>query len=113
MIPAWRAVTRAAYIAGSLDAHGNPVDTWAAPEQVTVHGWSPGSADATPTEAGRAALVRDLELFAPAGTVCAPRDRWTVDALVYEAVSHGEDYTGGPWPNPVAGVKIRLYRVEG
>lgn len=111
-IPTPHTVTRAAYIPGGTDAHGNPVDAWAAPVAVAIHGWSPGSADRAPDDAGRSALVRDIDLFAPAGTESNPRDRWTVDGTTYEAVAYADDYSSGPW-GFAAGVRIKLVITEG
>lgn len=97
---------------GGFDSHGNPVDTWAPPVGVPVHGWATPGSD-TETAAGyRTAVERDLDVYAPAGTVVGPRDRMTVDGLRYEVVGYVEDYTHGPWQWP-AGVRINLRRVEG
>ncbi len=98
--------------APSTDAHGNESDGWAAAVSVAVHGWSPPSADAEPFEPGRSPVVRDLDLYAPAGTAGGPRDRWTVDGVVYDAVGYPEDFTRGPW-QWAAGVRVSLKRPEG
>lgn len=111
-IPTPHTVSRAAYLPGETDAHGNAVDTWATAVAVSVHGWAPASQDEEPPEAGRSAVVRDMDLYAPSGTVSAPRDRWTVGGVLYESVGHHEDYTKGPW-GWEAGVKVNLIRVEG
>lgn len=105
-------VTRASFTPGTTDAHGNATDTWATAASVAVHGWAPASADKEPFESGRSPVVRDLDLYAPSGTVSAPRDRWTVDGTPYESVGHEEDYTHGPF-GWAAGVRINLLRVEG
>ena len=112
MIPTPYTVTRAVYTPGAADAHNNVTDAWADAIPVLVHGWAPGSGDKEPAEPGRTAVVRDLDLYAPAGTVSAPRDRWTVDGTPYESVGHEEDYTHSPfgWD---AGVRVNLIRVEG
>lgn len=112
ILPTPYTVTRAPYQPGAVDAHGNVADTWGAPVSVQVHGWAPPKADAEPGDPARSAVVRDLDLYAPPGTTGAPRDRWTVDGVVYEQVGHVEDYTRGPW-QWAAGVRINLKRVEG
>lgn len=104
-------VTREAY-EPSTDAHGSPVDGWGAPGNVVVHGWSPPTGDREPVEAGRSPVVRDLDVFAPAGTPGGPKDRWTVAGVQYLQVGHVEDFTTGPW-QWAAGVRINLLRVEG
>lgn len=112
MIPTPYTVTREVYTPGAADAHNNVTDAWAAAIPVLVHGWAPASADKEPFESGRSPVVRDLDLYAPSGTVSAPRDRWTVDGTPYESVGHEDDYTHGPF-GWAAGVRINLLRVEG
>ena len=111
-IPAPYTVTRAPFLPGATDAHGNPVDSWGTPVSVAVHAWAPPSADTEPGDPGRSAVVRDLDLYAPAGTTGKDRDRWVVDGVTYEQVGYPEDYTKGPW-QWAAGVRINLQRVEG
>lgn len=101
-----------AYIAGAEDAHGNPVDGYAPAVSLPVHGWAPPSGNTEPFEAGRNAVLRDLDVYAPAGTVVAPRDRLTVAGIVYEVVGYVEDFTTGPW-QWAAGVRISAKRSEG
>lgn len=111
-LPAPYTVLRAPFAPGTRDAHGNDVDTWGAPVAVAVHAWAAPAADTLPGDDNRDSVIRDLDLYAPAGTVGAPRDRWTVNGTVYEQVGHVEDYTHGPW-QWAAGVRINLKRVEG
>lgn len=111
-LPTPYVVKRAAFVAGATDAHGNPRESWAAPVDVAVHGWAPPAADKEPSDPGRSAVIRDLDLYAPAGTTGGSRDRWMVDGVLYEAVGYPEDYTKGPW-QWAAGVRINLKRVEG
>lgn len=105
-------VQRLPFTAGGTDAHGNPVDGWGAPVDVAVHGWAPPSADTEPERANRDLVESDLDLYAPAGTVSRPHDRWVVDGETFEAVGHVQDFTKGPW-QWAAGVRIKLNRVEG
>lgn len=105
-------VQREAFVAGGVDAHGNPAEGWSTPVDVPVFGWSPPAADREPFETARGAVQRDLDVYGPAGTGGAPRDRWTVDGVLYEAVGYPEDFTHGPWLWD-AGVRISLVRVEG
>ena len=111
-LPTPYTVTRATHSPGALDAHGNPVDAWSDPEPLRVHGWAPPSADADPGDDNRNAVVRDLDLYAPAGTTSGPRDLWVIDGTPYTQVGHVEDYTKGPW-QWAAGVRVNLKRVEG
>ena len=112
-IPAPHAVTRAAFTPGSADAHGNPIPAWGTPASVSVHAFVPPGADTEPDDPARSAVVRDLDLYAPAGTVGLPQDRWVVGGVTYEQVGYPEDFTHGPWATNFAGVRINLKRVEG
>lgn len=105
-------VQHEAYVAGATDTHGNEVPTWAAPVDVAVHGWAPARADTEPFEIGRDAVVRDVDLYAPPGTVVAPRDRMTLAGVLFDVVGHEQDFTRGPF-GFTAGVRIALKRAEG
>lgn len=111
-LPTPYTVTRAVYLPGAVDAHGNPTDAWDTPVDVPVHAWAPPSADKEPGDANRDTVIRDLDLYAPAGTTGGPKDRWMVDGVLYDQVGHVEDYTKGPW-QWAAGVRINLKRAEG
>lgn len=111
-LPTPYAIQHEAYLAGAEDAHGNPVVGYAPAVDVLVHGWAPPSGNTEPFEAGRNAVLRDLDIYAPAGTVMAPRDRVTVAGVVHEVVGYVEDFTTGPW-QWAAGVRISAKRVEG
>jgi hypothetical protein len=100
-----------AYSAGSYDAHGNPVDSWAAPVQQRVIGWYVPVA-IEPKVAGRDAVVVDLALMVPPDFIIGPLDRVTVAGNSFEVIGYPEDYTHGPFGfNP--GLVVNLKRVEG
>lgn len=105
-------VTRHAWVAAGTDRYGNEAGSWPVGTPVPVHGWSPPGPDSEQSSTARDAAVRDLDLFAPAGTAFAPRDRCTVDGLLFEVVGWPQDYTHGPF-GWAAGVKVNLKRVEG
>lgn len=111
-LPTPYTVGHAVYVAGAEDAHGNPRDAWLPAVDVPVHGWATPGSDKEPFEPGRNAVLRDLDVYAPAGTVVAPKDHVTVDGVLYDVVGHPEDYTKGPW-QWAAGVRINLKRTEG
>lgn len=111
-LPTPYVIQHQAFLAGGEDAHGNPVDGYSPAVDLAVHGWSPPSANAEPFEAGRNAVLRDLDIYAPAGTVVGPRDRVTVAGVVHEVVGYVEDFTTGPW-QWAAGVRINAKRSEG
>ncbi|MDR2381559.1 MAG: hypothetical protein LBE08_10395 [Bifidobacteriaceae bacterium] len=97
---------------GLVDSHGNPTDGWGAPTDVLVYGWGPPAADQTPFEAGRSEIDRDLDLYAPPNVHCGPRDRWTIDGVVYTQIGWAEDFGHGPF-GFVPGARVNLRRVEG
>lgn len=111
-LPTPYVIEHLAHVPGGLDAHGNPVSAWAEPVPLPVHGWSPPSQDTEPGQANRDLVVRDLDVYAPAGTAVGPHDRVRVEGVLYEVVGHPEDYTRGPW-QWAAGVRLNLLRVEG
>lgn len=124
-LPTPYTVQRLPFDPGATDAHGNPVDAWGAPVDVAVHGWASPSADTVPSDPNRDAVIRDLDLYAPAGTVGRPKDHWVIPGeaaqechhhpglMCFAQVGYVEDYTKGPWQNPAAGVRINLKRAEG
>lgn len=111
VIPTPYTVTREAY-EPTQDSHGAVVDGWGSPASVPVYGWAPPGSDDEPFEAGRAAVERDMELYAPTGTPGGPKDRWTLSGVQYLQVGHPDDYSTGPW-SVEFGVVINLKRVEG
>jgi hypothetical protein len=113
MLPTPYVIQRLRFVPGPLDRYRNATGTWDDPVDVTVHGWAPASADQVNGDKGRSAVVRDVDLFAPAGTVFAPRDRVVLNGVTYEVVGHPEDFTTGPFRWRGAGLRINLKRVEG
>lgn len=110
-LPTLYTVARQRYTAAGFDAHGNPVVSWSAPEDLAVYGWSrPQSSE--PKLAGEQRIEVSLEVFAPVGTVTEPPDRIEVDGELYNVVGETEDYDHGPfgWQ---PGVVINLKRWEG
>jgi hypothetical protein len=116
--------TRYPYAAGETDALGNAIDSWGEAQSIPVYGWAPPSADQMPSEQNRSAVVRDMDLLAPASVESTPRDHWVLPgipptdcpqhpgAACFEQVGYAEDFTHGPfgWD---AGLRINLKRVEG
>lgn len=113
-----------AFVAGAEDSYGNPVDAWADPVDVKVHGWAPPSADGVAIEQGRAPIERDKDLYVPPGTASGPRDHWILpgepatdcpthpDVACFEQVGYADDFTKGPF-GYTAGLRINLLRVVG
>lgn len=112
MTPTPYTVQRASFTPGATDAHGNPAESWATPVPVAVHGWADPAADTTTTDPNRDAVIRDRDLYAPAGTTSSPGDRWLLPDGTFESVGYGHDYSNGPY-GFAAGVVVFLRRVEG
>lgn len=112
MLPAPYVVQRQVYEPGGVDRYNNETASWPVVVDVPVYGWAPAS-EQEPGGERRTAVVRDVDLFAPAGTVFAPRDRVALHGVVYEVVGHPQDYTTGPFLWRGAGVVVNLNRVEG
>lgn len=105
-------LARRPYQAGATDSHGNTVEAWGDPVDLPVTAIAPGAMD-EPGTAGRDLSVIAYTLYCPPGTVASERDRVILDDDEYEIDGRPQDWTTGPWPNPAAGVVIRLKRAEG
>lgn len=113
MLPTPYTVGLERFVPGATNAHGAPRDEWLPAVDLLVHGWAPPGSDKEPFEAGRTPVIRDLDVYAPAGTVVASKDKVTLPGVgVFKVVGHEEDYTKGPW-QWAAGVRVNLLRVEG
>lgn len=109
------------YSQAGEDGHGNPVESWAAPVPVPVHGVAPQTS-LEPMEPGRYLVVETLTVYAPAGTVVGEHDRvvWPyrdgmpeVEWVSYDVDGPLADWTTGPWPHPIAGVTFNLNLTKG
>lgn len=96
--------------AGSVDAHGNPADTWAAAVNVLVYGYGPPAVRAE-TEPGGTQVISHLEVLAPTFTV-DPRDRFVIDSVTYEVAGEPNVWDSGPFGYE-PGMVVRLKRAEG
>lgn len=104
-------VTLHARSTGARDSHGNPVETWASPGAgEPVYGWAPPSPDGQPFEPNRTPVVRDLDVYTPA-TAAKPKDRMTVDGVLYSVVGYPEDFNHGPF-GFAPGYRVSLLRIE-
>jgi hypothetical protein len=101
------------YVAGTKDDFGNLQDTW-----TTELPWWVRSIDpVTGREPG--AANRDLANIAYAiqadktNAIPRYRDIVIVDGVEYNVDGEPDDWSRGPWANPVAGVTVYLRRTEG
>lgn len=98
--------------AASRDAHGNPVESYAAAVDVAVH-WIVGADSAEGVAGGRRHAEAVLQVGAPAGTVVAERDRVVINGARWQVVGEPLDFTRGPWAMPFAGITFELKRDRG
>lgn len=104
--------------AGAVDDMGVPSESWSAPVETAVYGWSPpgtrGQSASEPFLVGREAVTWDLDLLVPPGFSCGPKDRVVVPGYSTEFEVEGlvEDYNFGPFGFKPGG-RVRLRIVEG
>lgn len=96
---------------GVEDAHGNPVKAWADPVDRGVYAWAPAGTG-EPFEPNRDVVTWDVDLYAPAGFTCDPRDRFVLDGQLCEVEGRVQDFGHGPF-GWAPGVRVRLRYVEG
>lgn len=110
-----------------MDEFGNRESVWADPAPVPVHAVAPVVSEAAdePSRPNRSMVTDALQVLAPAGTRVDARDLivwpFRVDdagavaeaGVEYEIDGEVNDWTVGPWSNPVAGVTFDLRRSEG
>lgn len=113
MIPAPHMLAVRRRSSGALDAHGNPALAYGPPLPWRVH--AVGPVDATePWLANRDLSRVALIVYAPASADAPTRyDRVVVDGVEYDVDGDPEDFTRGPWRNPVAGIAVSLKWVDG
>lgn len=111
-IPTPHSVGVRRFTPGVKDSRGNPVDAWADPVTVAVHGVAPGSMGEPGVGARDLSLIA-WTIYAPAGTVIGSRDLVVYQGREYRVNGEARDWTTSPWPMPIAGVVIELLRAEG
>lgn len=110
-----RTITRHAYTEGETpDARGNVAKTWSAGTEVAVGGWATTTTDEL-TESGREAGIERLSVYGTAAnlSVFSPRDRATVDGVLYELDGPVSDYSHSPFTPALDRAVIVLKRIEG
>lgn len=112
MIPTPYTLTVREPVAGPDDEVGDATTSWAE-HSWPVHGIAPG-AMAEPKEPNRDASVVAWTVYAPASAYTPTGNAEVlVDGRWHPVVGHPDDWTRGPWCNPVAGVAVELRRVDG
>lgn len=96
------------YEAGATDDHGNEVESWTEPEQITVYGWGPAYGS---VETGNSRVVVGIDVFMPNSLSITALDRVLIGSDEYHVDGELADYSHGPFGFK-AGVVMRLKRVE-
>lgn len=98
------------FIAGVVDAHGNPAESWSPAVAVGVYAFDPGSSS-EPRE-GQDRVIVEPTLYLPAEIVFGPRDRVTARGRAYEVEGETRE-----WVHPTDVARranvATLRRVEG
>jgi len=110
MFPLAQTIGHAVYTPGATDAHGNPVDAWAAAVDVQVYGYGP-PARSQEAEPGGTQVITGLQVLAPVFAV-DPRDRFVISGVTYEVVGEVGNWNNGPF-GFAPGQQINLKRAEG
>jgi hypothetical protein len=110
VIPTAQTVGHQVWSGGTVDSHGNPVDTWAPAVEVAVYAYGPPAVRGEPEPSGTE-VITHLEIYAPEFTV-DPRDRFVVEGVTYETSGDLNQWSRGPF-GYTPGIVIRLKRVEG
>ncbi|MBP2211088.1 hypothetical protein JOJ87_001432 [Rhodococcus ruber] len=111
MIPTPYTVGVRTYTESGKDDRGNPVESWSAPVDHPVYGWSmPSSTE--PKVAGHNRVLVSLELLVPPTFPAKAHDRVVVDGEEFEVLGRPEDFNHGPF-GFAPGLVVNLGRTEG
>ncbi|MFT4081185.1 MAG: hypothetical protein QM638_01235 [Nocardioides sp.] len=98
---------------GALDAHNNPVVTYADPVDWEVWDIAPG-ASAEPWRTNRDLSLILWTIYAPNDdSLPGELDRVVLDDVDYDVEGRAGDWTRGRWYQPTAGAVVELKRAEG
>jgi hypothetical protein len=98
------------YQEGATDAHGNPVDGWAASVPLAVFAIYPRFSEEPAPD--RPLVVVGKAVLAPTGTTVGPKDLLVIDGEDWKVEGEPADWTTGPF-GFTPGVEIVLTRAEG
>lgn len=100
-------------VLGAADAHGNAVESWAEPAPWCVRAVAPGASQ-EPFSQGRDLSAVLWTVYADdTPNIPGERDRVVFCGDEFEVEGRPADWSGGPFPNPHAGIVVRLKAVTG
>ena len=104
-------VQRSAFQGGVEDVYGNPAEGWAAPVDLGIYAFNPGSTS-EPFLPGHDRVVTQPAIYVPEGTVISSRDRVMVRGVLYEVDGVALDYRN-PYDASMNGIQVNLRAVTG
>lgn len=102
------------YLAGGVDAHGNPTEGWGTPNTVGIYAFDPGSSS-EPRLVGREGMDRVIvepSIYMPSDVVFDTRDRVMARGLLFEVEGVTREWVHPTDTGRRANV-VSLRRVEG
>ena len=113
MIPSPHKLLVKPFLPGAKDDFNNPVDAWGPARDWWVRSVDPVS-NREPQQPNRdMATIAYVVQADKTDDMPGYRDLVVVDGQDYPVDGQPDDWTRGPWANPVAGVTVYLRRVEG
>lgn len=115
-MPMFRRVTRTVkwqkFVGGVTSGHGNVRDTWAAPVEVGIYAFNPGTTQDESTP-GHDRDISRPSIYVPTGVVMGARDRVIVDDGDPFEVDGDTKVFESPFSSRMDGNQIELRRVAG
>jgi len=93
------------------DAHGNEIETWAAPVALGIYAYDPGGTS-EPVIPGYDRVVTTPTIYVPSVSILVPRDRVTVRGKLFEVDGDTSDFRN-PYDETMNGNSINLKAVSG
>lgn len=116
LVPSSHTISVKRFSQEGKDGHGNTTKVYADPVPWQVRSIDPGVSGLAgePYEQGRDLSLVLYTIQADTGpNVPGERDRVVVNGVDLDVYGRPQDWSRGPWPNPVAGVTVRLKAAEG
>ena len=101
------------FTAGAVDEFGNATDAWADPVPWRVRSVAPATSDEPGGEHRDLSVVIYTVHADKTADVPGVRDLVVIDGKEYPVDGEPDDWTRGPWANPVAGVAVWVRRADG
>lgn len=104
-------VQHSVFIPGAEDAHGNEIESWAAPVSLGIYAFAPGES-VEPMIPGYDRVITTPTLYVPTATVLTVRDRITVGGALHEVDGDMLPFRN-PFDSLMDGNVVNLKKVTG